>query len=595
MLDRFTHRAAALAALLLIILAIPVTALPREKDTWIQLRSPHFTLFSNASERTARKVALDLERLRSSLSQLNPGLDLKSPIPTWIYVFKDTASFAPYRLLYEGRPQSGEGYFIYHPYGNHAAINADPRGDATGLIYHEYLHDILAHNYPNLPLWFNEGMAEYYSTFAVAGSEAKIGLPVPEHVFWLRRNALIPLAQLVEIDRSSRDYNEGNRRGVFYSESWALVHYLLTGPPARREQAAQYLRDLANGVRSTEAFQRAFGDLVLLERDLRVYVSSGLFNYQRLPVAQDASISLEITPLSRPDALYRLGDLLLHNGDETHAAAEEHFQAALKASPGHGPARAGLGRIAQDAGRLAEARAHYEQAARSSPDDFFLQYLWGLSLLEPAPDQATLPQAKRALQRAVELKPDFAEGWGRLAQAVSQETPLPPDAVKIFETAWRLMPSRNDFAFSLAVIYAQTGQRAKAQELIDNVLAPRKRLDYVEQAREAMLLGEWQELEKELVQAGKLAEAVPRLEALLARMQPSERRDALQRRIDEIQTALDYNGFADRYNRAIDFLNAGKDAEAIAILEELSTKSRNPGQAEEARKLLEKVKAGPKG
>jgi cytochrome c-type biogenesis protein CcmH/NrfG len=600
-LDRSFHRATAPTALLLAVLflvawAAPVTALPREKDTWIQLRSPHFTLFSNASERATREIALDLEQLRSALAQLNPDLELTSPVPTWIYVFKDTSSFAPYRLHFEGRPQSGEGYFISHPYGNHAAINGDPRRDATRLIYHEYLHDVLANNYPDLPLWLNEGLAEYYSTFEVAGSDAKIGLPIPLHVYWLLDNAMIPLEKLVEMDQSARDYNEGNRRGVFYAESWALVHYLLTGPPERRQQAAQYLRDLANGVRSAEAFQRAFGDLGNLESNLRAYVRSGLFNYQRIPVAQEANISLEIAPLSRPDALYRLGDLLLHNGDEKHAAAEEHFRAALKASPGHGAAQAGLGRIAQDAGRLAEARAHYEQAARAAPDDFFLQYLWGLSLLEPAPPEpATLPRAKKALQRAVELRPDFAEGWGRLAQAVSYENPLPPDAVAIYETAWRLMPSRDDFAVNLAQIYARTGQRPKAQKLIDEVLLPRKRLDYVEETREALLDGEWQEIEKELVQAGKLAEAAPRLEALLARMQASERRDTLQRRIDEIHTVLDYNGFADRYNRAIDFLNAGKDAEAMAILEELAARTRNPGQAEQARKLLDKVKAGPKG
>jgi len=290
-----------------------------------------------------------------------------------------------------------------------------------------------------------------------------------------------------------------------------------------------------------------------------------------------------------------LGDLLLHNGDETHAGAEEHFRAALKISPGYAPAQAGLGRIAQDAGRLAEARAQYEQAARSAPDDFFLQYLWGLSLLEPAPDPGALPQAEAALRKAVKLRPDFAEGWGRLAQAVSYLSPLPPDAVSIFETAYRLMPSRADFAFNLATLYARTGRRPQAQELIDKVLIPRKRLDYAEKVQQAMVLGEWQEIERDLVQKGKLAEAAPRLEALLTQMQPSERRDTLARRLDEIRDALDYNGFADRYNRAIDFLNAGKDAEAIAILEELAAKTRNPGQAEEARKLLEKVKAGPKG
>lgn len=590
-----SFRRATALAVLFALLTPPAAALPRPSETWIQLRTPHFTFFSNASERVARKVALDLEQLRSALSQLNPGLELASPIPTWIYVFKDTSSFASYRLFYQGRPQSGEGYFVSHAYGNYAAINADPRGDATSLIYHEYLHDVLANNYLDLPLWFNEGLAEYYSTFDVAGNEAKIGMPIWTHVLWLNKNAMIPISQLVEMGRSSRDYNEGNRRGIFYAESWALVHYLLTGSPERRQQAAQYLRDLANGTRSSEAFQRAFGDIAILERDLRAYVRSGVFDYQRLPIAPEANTPASLTPLSWPDTLYRLGDLLLHNGDETYAAAEEHFRAALKAEPGHGPATAGLARIAEENGRLAEARATYAKAAQLAPDDFFIQYLYGRSLLEPAPEPGAAQKAEAALRQAVKLRPDFAEGWGRLAQALSYQSPLPPDAMQVFETAWHLMPSRDDFAFNLSLLYAQTGQRDKAQELIDKVLVPRKRLDYAEKARQAMLLGEWQEIEKQLVQTGNLAEAAPRLEALLARMQPSERRDTLQRRLDEIHGALDYNGFADRYNRAIDFLNAGKDAEAIAILEELSTKTRNPGQAEQARKLLEKVKAGPKG
>ena len=598
MQDRFPLRATVLilfvAGLFQLFGAAPAAALPRQGDLWIQLRSPHFTLFSNASERTARKVALNLEQLRSALSQLNPDLELTSPVPTWIYVFKDTSSFAPYRLLYQGRPQSGEGYFISHPYGNHAAINADPRGNATSLIYHEYMHDVLANNYPDIPLWFNEGLAEYYSTFEVAGGEAKVGLPILLHVLWLHDNAMIPLAKLLEMDNSSRDYNEGNRRGVFYAESWALVHYLLAGSPERRRQAAQFLRDVTHGVHGAEAFQRAFGDLGTLERDLRGSVRSGVFNHQSIPVAEEASIPLQITPLSWPETLYRLGDLELHNGDEKHIAAEELFRAALKASSDYGPALAGLGRIAQDAGHLAEARSLDEQAAKAAPDDFFLQYLLGVSLLEPAPDRGVLPRAEAALRRAVQLRPDYAEGWGRLAQALTYEDSLPPDAAMVFETAWRLMPSRLEFAYNLAIFYARTGQQARAEELIDRVLVPRKRPDLVAKAREAVLLGEWQQIETELVKTGKLAEAVPRLEALLARTESPERRQALSKRLDEIRNVLDYNGFSDRYNRAIDFLNAGKDAEAIAILEELAAKTRNPGQAEEARKLLEKVKAAPK-
>ena len=45
-------------------------------------------------------------------------------------------------------------------------------------------------------------------------------------------------------------YNEGDRRGVFYAESWALVHYLLIGNPQRKGQLGAYLQKYADGVPS---------------------------------------------------------------------------------------------------------------------------------------------------------------------------------------------------------------------------------------------------------------------------------------------------------------------------------------------------------
>ena len=86
--------AIATAALILMAAATPARALPK-KEPWIELRTANFTLFSNAGEKTVRRVGADLERLRDALSQLVPGLALNSPSPTYIFVFKNEASFQP--------------------------------------------------------------------------------------------------------------------------------------------------------------------------------------------------------------------------------------------------------------------------------------------------------------------------------------------------------------------------------------------------------------------------------------------------------------------------------------------------------------------
>src|SRR5215467_3144401 len=69
--------------------------LPPANDQWIELRTPGFVLWSDAGEKNAREVAWRLERLRAVLGQLNPGLKLTSPNPTYVFVFRTTAAFKP--------------------------------------------------------------------------------------------------------------------------------------------------------------------------------------------------------------------------------------------------------------------------------------------------------------------------------------------------------------------------------------------------------------------------------------------------------------------------------------------------------------------
>ena len=46
------------------------------------------------------------------------------------------------------------------------------------------------------------------------------------------RERFIPLPELMAVRHDSPLYNEGDRRSIFYAESWALLHYLLMGSPS---------------------------------------------------------------------------------------------------------------------------------------------------------------------------------------------------------------------------------------------------------------------------------------------------------------------------------------------------------------------------
>jgi tetratricopeptide (TPR) repeat protein len=566
----------------------PVRALPLDRDTWIELKTPSFVLFSDAGEKNARQVAESLERLRSVLGQLNPGLKLTAPNPTYVFVFRNNDAFKPYRRIYNGRPVDVGGYFITRPEANWVAVNGDPRTDEEAIINHEYLHYILRNNYPSLPLWFNEGMAEVYSSFQATAREARIGIPIPEHVYWLRQHDLIPPAQLFAIDQTAPDYNEGARRGVFYAESWALVHYLLIGSQ-HQTKAPDYLREMARDQPAPDAFHAAFGlDDATLAQEIHDYVRKHLFDVKTVPVQPNEALQVARRDLPRAEALARLGGLLVSLDPSLWPAAAEHFQAALALDPAQPQALAGKGWLESVAGHPQEARPWLEKAAARAPDDFVIQYLYGLALLEGTPSANDLRQARRAFAQAVALQPDFGEAWARLAFAQAQDDTLLPEALRSFETAHRLLPARTDIAFNLTLAYARSGQRDRAQEIIDHVLAVHGTPDELQKARAALIQEKRRDVE-DLIEKSDLEGAAALLEQLAAQSPAPEQKTALLTRLDEVRHVLAYNRFVGRYNKAMEL--AGRDPKAaIAILEDLVATTSEPGQLEQAKKVLASLK-----
>jgi cytochrome c-type biogenesis protein CcmH/NrfG len=578
----------ALLAVLILGLAAPARALPVRED-WVELRSPHFTLFSNAGEKKAAALAADLERLRDVLQQLSPGLALSSPVPSYLYVFKDAKSFQPYQKLYNGQPLKSDGYFLSQPFANYVTVNGDSNGHEREVLYHEFIHYVMRNNYGALPLWLHEGLAEYYSTFDPGKDQARIGLPVPEHVRWLREHTFIPLATLFAVTESSPEYNEASRRGSFYSESWALVHYLISGSPERRQQAIELLRQAQAGTPPARLFEKAYGaDPAALERELRTYLKSYIFQFSRVTVRPAVAVSLETRAMPWPDVLTRLGELLAGLESGHQPAAEEHFKAALALQPDHAAALAGLGFLRESAERPSEARPLYEKAARLAPDDPRIQYLYARNLLEE-PGEDSLRLARAALQKVVKARPEFGEAWASLGYSYQSEQNLGPEAVQALETAHRLLPGRIDVVHNLAIAYARTGRQAEAKELVDRVMTPAKADPaLIDNAREA-LLDEEQDRAEELVGQQKLDEALPLLESILKRTSREDRRASLTARIEEVRYAQDFNRFVERYNEAVERANRGDVRGAAAILELLAKSTRDREQAERAEALLKRL------
>ncbi len=578
-------RKAAAFLTLLVLTATAASALPRAKQRWVELDTSSFHFFSNANSRVTLRIAGDLEQLRAVLDELS-SLELSSPRPTVIYVFKSDSSFQPYSMLRDGKPDELSGYFVPRQHANYIAINGGSGWDTSDIVYRAYVHHVVNDNFPGLPLWLDEGLAELYSTFRMAGEAAHIGLVVPQHLRWLRSGAPIPLDQLLAADRDSALYNEN--RCAFSAQAWILAHYLLVANEQRRGQCLRYM-ELVGKMPRDEAFRQAFAtDHATLQKELRTYVRRHIFRFLKVPVSKRASVLTEPRPMAYADVLYRLGDLLANNDPTRHEEAADHFRAVLAARADHGAALAGLGYLAQRQEQWQEAAGHYARAAELAPGDSLIQYRYGAALVRRG-GEGDAAQAVAALRRSVERDPEFAPAWAWLTHAYTCVTEPPGEAALLAgETALELLPSRVDVALNLFELYARAGRREAAGQLFDDYLAARA--DLVDRARaRTRLAGMDFERAFRMVAEGRLDEAEELTDRVAAQTAYAGIQAYVDPHVRQLHRVIEDRRFEDRFGEVIAQVSSGEAEAAVTILEQLIEQGLADRHGRRARSLLDQI------
>jgi hypothetical protein len=161
------------------------------KDNWVSVRSRNFYLVGNASEKDVRRVATRLKQFRDVFTRLLPKAKFNSPVPTTVVVFKSQGSYKPFKPIVDGRVVQYAGYFQPGDDVNYITLTTEAGGENPfSIIYHEYVHLLVNNSYGSreMPPWFNEGLAEYYSTFDVDDDrKVMLGELIENHILLLRQ------------------------------------------------------------------------------------------------------------------------------------------------------------------------------------------------------------------------------------------------------------------------------------------------------------------------------------------------------------------------------------------------------------------------
>jgi tetratricopeptide (TPR) repeat protein len=480
------------AASILFVAPVPAVA------EWRSLRSEHFHLIGDVSPRQLRDVALRFEQFREVVTELLPAVLRTGGAPVVVIVFPDARSYRPFMPLANGRTVPVDGFFVDGADVNYITMNVEAGEQAFPVVFHEFSHLLLNRAFAHAPLWFNEGLAEYFSTFEVAngGRRALVGKPIGRHVALLRERRL-KLSQLFAIGQDSKEYTrEGLERDLLYAQSWALMHYARHG--AERPFAALELlaRRLAVGegmdesVRATHAM-----DLETLDAEVQAYVRKQVYTHVELSSADSVimRVDSEANIIDAAEVDGWLADLLAHlqRGPEAIPRLEKALR--VRADLPRALATLGVLRIRQ--GDRREGLALLERAAIAGPDIESVQFEYGWALAtDPVFDAARAERARAALERALALRPGYPAASQMLASVYGRTG----DYRKMRDLLTPLVkaaPDNQDAALQLAAAMLGLGDIRAARALIGPILARPRDEESRERAR--MLLGQISKLQQQ--------------------------------------------------------------------------------------------------
>jgi tetratricopeptide (TPR) repeat protein len=588
-----------LAILALSLLATSALAIepPREKERWTTLTIDELTIYSSANDYTTRNVASGLVRLRDALSVVT-RLKVRSPLPTRVYIFGDQRGFVPYCDASIRRSAQLSGLFLSHADGNYVLIDGSARG-IDRVVYHELAHYFLRNTIPgDVPLWFNEGLAEFYSTFKEHNDTVEVGLPVEEHINWLRTQSLIPLKDLLAVNRDSKEYHEGNLQGVFYAESWALVHYLMIGNPERRDQLGNYVGLIAGGRTIDDAFRIAFhGTYDDLERELRKYIRAFSMKYIRYTLADFKAKEVPSPqPLARDVLLVALGDLLMHSMTPHFSEGETFIAAAIKANPSNADAYAEMGVAKSWQRENAEAERYFEKAVQLGSRNALPYLLYGDSILHrvdagirhnAVAPPAEIAKARDLFRKATELDPQSATAFSGLGATYALTMDDPAPGIAALERSLALAPSEIGTLFNLIVIESRAGRRNDAAKHLET-LSHLADAETVRQARESLYIADLNRANT-LGRDGKHAEAAE----IMKRVASQTTNEQLRKDLTEQVTTLDHVDTVGvqvtDFQHAVETANSGRFREALAMIDAVMPKITDPEMLAAAKDFRAKV------
>jgi len=309
--------------------------------------SVHYTIRSDLDLETTRLYAAHMDTMFVEYSRRLAALPQRLPHVLNVFMFERRSDYVETLRTQFGIDATGSaGMFFVTQRGAGLAFFVEdiPRSRILHVIQHEGFHQFAYSRFgTDLPIWANEGLAEFFGFAVVIGREVVIGQSSPWTLAALREaieaDATIPFIEMITMTTEGWNARVRSRQAALqYQQAWSMVHFLVFGDGGRyREAFERYLRLLNTGMPSEPAFVDAFqtSNLDAFQDRWRSYVlndarpGSFVAALERLEFLAEGMLALERAG-KRPMTFDQLRDALVET-KFVHRIERHGYAAELRA------------------------------------------------------------------------------------------------------------------------------------------------------------------------------------------------------------------------------------------------------------------------
>lgn len=235
-------------------------------------RSTYYDIHTDLGEAVIREAMLRSNLMVREYSQRTRGFAGRLTRRLPLYLFSDPKDYAA-----AGALPGSVGTFQAGPNGDGkllVLVGAQPTEQTWRTLqhegFHQFVHAVIG---GEMPVWVNEGLAEYFGEGLFTGDDYITGVVHPgrlrELKLLLEKNKVRPLAEIMS---TGLDEWNSSLSAVNYTQAWSMVHFLAHGSERYEQAFDAFIRDVSRGQSWEQAWKAAFGtDVRAFEKRWRAY------------------------------------------------------------------------------------------------------------------------------------------------------------------------------------------------------------------------------------------------------------------------------------------------------------------------------------